>query len=411
MKILKAYKYRLKVSEEDRAKLSRDAGCCRLVWNKILKINESRLLFKLPIIRYCEAAAMLVLWKQSKEYDFLKECHSQVLQQKLKDLDRAYRDGFDKKQPFKRMPTVRKKGVNDSFRYPQGFKIDANQIYLPKIGWIRFFKSRDIKGTQKNVTITRKGRHWFFSVQVELDIADPKTIATSDVGIDLGIKKFAALSTGEYLEPKNNLERLYEKLASRQRKMARKKKGSNNWKKARNKVINVNIKIANVRIDFLHKASTKLSKNHAMIVVEDLKIKNMSKSAKGTMDSPGINVSAKRALNRKILEQGWGIFKRQLKYKMDWNGGLFLAVSPKHTSQKCFVCGYIDPNNRKTQENFCCVKCSHQENADTNAAKNILAAGHAVLACKANFSRSRQQEPLRISDLVADLSCSGFPAL
>ena len=138
-----------------------------------------------------------------------------------------------------------------------------------------------------------------------------------------------------------------------------------------------------------------------MIVVEDLKIANMSHSAKGTMESPGKMVKAKSGLNKSILDQGWGAFKRLLKYKLEWAGGIFLMVNPKYTSQRCSCCGFTAKENRISQSLFYCQSCFYQANADTNAAKNILAAGHAVLACgEAAVLASMKQEPLGIGDLV-----------
>jgi len=118
-----------------------------------------------------------------------------------------------------------------------------------------------------------------------------------------------------------------------------------------------------------------------MIVVEDLKIANMSRSARGTIENPGKQVKAKSGLNKSILDQGWGEFKRQLNYKLEWQGGTFVKVNPRYTSQRCSDCGFVSKDNRLSQSVFRCINCSHAEHADTNAAKNILAAGHAVIAC------------------------------
>ena len=137
-----------------------------------------------------------------------------------------------------------------------------------------------------------------------------------------------------------------------------------------------------------------------MIVVESLKIKNMSKSAKGNLLSPGSRVAAKSGLNKSILDQGWREFVRQLKYKLSWLGGILLEVPAKHTSQTCFVCKHVAQENRKTQSKFCCTKCGHKDNADINAAKNILAAGHAVLACgEKALAFSVKQAPLDAGQL------------
>lgn len=127
----------------------------------------------------------------------------------------------------------------------------------------------------------------------------------------------------------------------------------------------------------------------------------MSKSAKGSMDEPGKNVAAKSGLNKSILDQGWGEFRRQLEYKQDWRGGIFMRVNPKYTSQMCVNCGNIGKNNCVLQSEFCCTACGHHENADIHAAKNVLAAGHAVLACQSNLMRGRKQELLSTRELCS----------
>lgn len=402
MVLKKAYKFRIKPTPEQISRLEQFAGCCRFIWNKALSMSLDRLNNKQYIVWYNEASFWMKLWKQSEEYGFLGECHSQALQQKLKDLDRAFKDGFNKKHPLKRIPKFKKKGINDSFRYPQGFKIDNRRIYLPKIGWVGFFKSQNILGTPKNITISRHGKYWYCAIQVELEKEIPKTKTTSSIGIDMGINKFAAISTGKYVNSANIFRKLENRLAKAQRKLSRKKKFSNNYNKQKKRIQHIHSKIANSRLDFLHKLSTKLSKNHALIVVEALKIKNMSKSAKGDIDEHGRNVKAKSGLNKSILDQGWGLFRTLLKYKLDWNGGIYLEVPPKHTSQKCNKCTYTCKENRRTQGSFKCLKCGYEDNADLNAARNILVAGHAMLACGEDaLATSVNQESLRTSDLVA----------
>jgi putative transposase len=381
MKILKAYQFRLKTTAEIENKFLQFSGCCRSVWNKVLEISLQRLEAKQKIIWYHEADFWVKLWKQSNEYNYLNSCPAQALQQKLKDLDKAFRDGFDKTQILKRMPTFRKRGLHDSFRYPQHFKLDHRRIFLPKIGWVSFFKSQVIAGTPKNVTVRRKAKHWYVSIQTEQERDILLHPATSAIGIDVGIAKFAAISDGEMIEGIAAFKAHEKKLSWLQRMLAKKVKFSMNWRKQKERVSLCFSKIANVRKDFLHKVSTRLSKNHAMIVVEDLKITNMSKSAQGTIEKPGRNVKAKSGLNKAILDQGWGEFKRQLDYKLKWLGGYLVKVSPHYTSQTCSSCGCTLKENRLTQSLFKCIKCFYTDNADTNAAKNILAAGHAVFAC------------------------------
>ncbi len=358
------------------------AGCCRLVWNKALALQKELLTEGKSCMSYNKLAGALKGWKQEDNLLFFKECHSQPLQQTLMNLDRAIKEAFNKTSP-KQFPRFKKKGHRDSFRYPQGFKIDeANRrVYLPKIGWIRYRKSQPITGTPKNITVSKRGDYWYVSIQTEREIPDPLSGATSIVGGDLGIARFLTLSTGEYFKPLNSFKRLEKKLARLQRTLARRVKGSQNWKKIKHKISRLHIRIANTRADYLHKLSHHLSKNHAVVVLEDLKVANMSSSAKGTVEEPGRNVKAKSGLNKAILDQGWHEFKRQLNYKLEWLGGMLVLVAPKNTSRCCPECGYTSGENRKTQSSFVCVECGYKENADFVGALNVLRAGHARIAC------------------------------
>ncbi|MGB4497278.1 MAG: transposase [Methylococcaceae bacterium] len=370
--IRKAFKFRLKVSTETNQKLSVYAGGCRFVWNKALALNLDRLNKKQPILRYDALDFWSKLWKQSDEYGFLKDLPSQVLQQKLMDLDRAFKDAFDKNQPLKRIPVFKRKGQSsDSIRYPQGFKIEQeeNRIFLPKIGWVRYRNSRKIIGTPKNVTVSRKGKHWYVSIQVEYEATILEHKSTSAIGIDMGVKRFATLSDGSFIEPLNSFKKSAEKLATLQRKLKHKKKFSKNWQKQKAKITKHHEQIASARRDYLHKKSTVICENQAVICIEDLKIKNISKAAKLK------NVKQKSGLNKSILDQGWGMFFDMLTYKQDWNGGMVIKVPPHHTSQKCPSCHHIAKENRLTQAEFVCVECGYKNNADVVGAINVLTRG------------------------------------
>ena len=163
--------------------------------------------------------------------------------------------------------------------------------------------------------------------------------------------------------------------------MSPKHKFSNNWKKAKANVQKIHARIGNARRDYLHKATTTISKNHAMVCIEDLQVRNMSKSAAGTTETPGKNVRAKSGLNKAILNKGWFEFRRQLDYKLAWNGGQLVAVSPRNTSRTCPCCGHVAKDNRLSQARFERVECGFEENADLVGAINALRAGHARLAC------------------------------
>ena len=218
-------------------------------------------------------------------------------------------------------------------------------------------------------------------MQVEQEVAEPEHDSKSAVGVDVGIAKFVTLSDGSHLKPLNAFRQHEQRLAIEQRKLARKVNFSENWKKQKAKIQKIHTCIANCRKDFLHKSSTEISKNHAMIAIEDLRVSNMSKSAKGNSEEHGKNVAAKSGLNKSILDQGWYEFRRQLEYKQLWNGGLVVPVPAQYTSQTCPCCSHVSKENRQTQASFECVECGYTNNADIVGALNILERGQRLLAC------------------------------
>lgn len=400
MLIRKAYKFKLKTTQEIEEKLAQFAGCCRFLWNKALALNLRRLEEKQLLMWYQELAFWLTFWKKTEEHSFLKDAHSQSLQQTLKHLEKAFKDGFDSKQSHRRIPKFKKKFLGDSFCYPQGFKFENRRVFLPKIGWMGFHKSQNIEGKQKNLIVKREADGWYISVQVELEIPDPVHPSESSIGIDLGISRLATLSTGKYFKPLHSFRKYEEKLAKLQKKLSSKVKYSKNWRKQKRKIATLHRKIRNSRHDYLHQITREISKNHACVFLEDLKIKKMSQSAKGSVKSPGTNVQAKSGLNKSIIDQGWGLFCTLLNYKLSWLGGILHYLNPQYTSQKCPCCSYIASENRPSQSQFECRKCHYENNADHVGALNILTAGLAVIACQANSKGSRQQEPVGTREVV-----------
>ena len=235
----------------------------------------------------------------------------------------------------------------------------------------------------KNVTVSQSCGKWRVSIQTEREVEQPIPQGGA-VGIDMGIARFATLSNGTFVAPINSFKRHETRLRKAQQALSRKVKFSNNWKKAKARVQRIHSRIGNARRDYLHKTSTAISQNHAMVCIEDLQVRNMSKSAAGSADAPGRNVRAKSGLNKSILDQGWFEFRRQLDYKLAWQGGWLVAVPPQNTSRTCPCCGRVSKDNRQTQARFECVACGFEENADVVGAINVLRAGHARLACEVN---------------------------
>lgn len=402
MKRLQAFKFQLRPGGQQEREMRRFAGACRFVFNRALALQNENHEAGNKYIPYGKMASWLVEWKNATEMQWLKDSPSQPLQQSLKDLERAYKNFFQKRAAF---PRFKKRGQNDAFRYPQGVKLDQenSRIFLPKLGWMRYRNSRQVTGVVKNVTVSQSCGKWYISIQTESEVSTPVHPSASMVGLDAGVAKLATLSDGTVFEPVNSFQKNQKTLARLQRQLSRKVKFSNNWQKQKRKIQRLHSCIANIRRDYLHKVTTTVSKNHAMIVIEDLKVSNMSKSAAGTVSQPGRNVRAKSGLNRSILDQGWYEMRRQLEYKQLWRGGQVLAVPPAYTSQRCACCGHTAKENRLSQSKFRCQVCGYTANADVNGARNILAAGHAVLACgeMVQSGRPLKQEPTEMIQATA----------
>jgi putative transposase len=390
------YRFSLKPTQGEAVLLGRFLGCSRFVWNELLAQNKLRYQRGEKRLGYKAMCEYLVFLKN--ERPFLREVHSQPLQQTLKDLDAAYRRALDPALPA-RFPRFKKRGRRQGIRFPQGFAINGAGVFLPKIGWIGFRRSRHIEGRPTSVTISCDCHGWFLSIQTEREVPVPRHASNSAIGIDLGVARFAALSDGTSVDASNAFEKHRKRLAFLQRRLSRKRKFSANWRKAKARVSRFARTIANIRNDMLHKASTTISKNHAVVVMEDLCITNMTASAKGTPEASGANVRAKSGLNRRISDQGWGEFRRQLGYKLAWAGGELVLVDARNTSRTCTQCGCVSRENRQTQAVFLCTACRHTANADTNAAINILRrAGQVQIACgDSPLGESLKQEAHRVA--------------
>jgi len=415
MQRLQAYKYELLPIGAQKRSMSRFAGSCRFVYNKALALQKERYEAGEKKHGYAALCKLLTQWRASVDTPWLADAPTHPLQQSLKDLERAYTNFFAKRADF---PRFKRKGVRDSFRYPDAKQIkldEANsRIFLPKLGWLRYRNSRNIQGVLRNATVSLRAGRWFVSIQTEREVDKPLPEATSAIGIDVGIARFATFSDGSYLAPLNSFKRHETALRKAQQSLSRKQKFSSNWRKTKRKVQRLHARIGNARHDYLHKATTAISQNHAMVCIEDLQVRNMSKSAAGTSEAPGRNVKAKSGLNKAILDQGWFEFRRQLQYKLDWNGGMLIAVPPQNTSRTCPACGHISKDNRQTQAEFVCVECGYENNADVVGAINILRAGHARLACEVNRAASgQQQEPAEVIQPSgnASLDAVGIPRL
>lgn len=300
----------------------------------------------------------LVKIKSEQETIWLKECHSQVLLCALKNLDTAYNNFYRGNNKY---PQFKKKSNKQSISYPQGIKIETNKVFLPKVGWVKFDKSRDIVGRIKTCTVSKSTTDkYFISIQCEIttDEAKKERIRKETaVGIDLGIKSFAVTSDSEVFENQKHLHKNLRRLRVEQRKLQRCKKGSKRREKQRLVVAKLHEKITNQRNDYLHKLSTYLVEKYGTICVEDLNVEGM--------------LSNKR-LALSIGELGFNSFVRMLEYKCEWRGKNFIKIGRfEPSSKRCHHCGYINHNLTLKDREWICPECGAIINRDYNAALNI----------------------------------------
>lgn len=423
MPSIRAHRFQLRLKSSSERQLRRIAGGLRWIWNQALAEHKRRHAAGEKFASYVDMCKWLTTQRHAPTTAWLSEGPIHPQQQVLKRLDEAYKRFFAKAGGF---PSFKKRGQEPGIRFPdkKQFNLDAanGRIQVPKLGWLRFRMSQPVAGELRNLSLTREGKKWFVSIQVETNETINSLGVPPTLGIDLGLAAFAATSDGALVEPLKALSKQQVRLRRYQRSVSRKTKGSANRRKAVQKLGDLHRKIAHQRSDWLHKLTTNLADSHPVIALEDLRVKNMSASAKGTAVRPGKNVRQKAGLNRGILDAAWGEFARQLTYKVRWRGGQVILVDSAYTSQSCRICKQTSAENRKTQSVFSCVACGHTENADIHAAKNILAraiaqfeearkaAGHAASACgevvrrrrpvKASGAASRKQEPTEARVLV-----------
>ncbi|MEU0153474.1 RNA-guided endonuclease InsQ/TnpB family protein [Micromonospora fulviviridis] len=255
---------------------------------------------------------------------------------------------------------------------------------LPKFGPVRFRWTRPLGGAIRNATVSRDGGRWYISFCVEDGEAEAAANGKPPVGVDRGVAVAVATSDGGLDEREfvtageaARLKRLQQRL-SRSLRVHGRTRGSKRRDATRAQLGRLNARIRARRADFAAQTAVRLVREHGMVAVEDLRIKNMTASAKGSVEQPGRNVRQKAGLNRAILAKRWGGFLLKLEHAARYHGAKIEKVNPAYTSQTCNACKHVASESRKSQAVFRCVACGHQDHADVNAAKNILAAGLAV---------------------------------
>ena len=354
----RGYKFRLYPDKVQESSLRQQCGSCRFLWNYYLADNQSMYDLDRKFKFYNSMATELPLLKEM--FPFLKDVFSQSLQQTLRHLERAIKDGYKKDKGFPNFK--RKTDFSDSFTVPQKFRIMKNHIFIPKVGEIKFKKHRNICGKVKNVTVSQDGSHWYVSICTETrDRSKPRVLNTSNVvGIDLGIKSFAVISDG-VSHPKIDNPKILRKhelkLKKLQRWLSRKKDGSNNKLKNKIKIQNLHRKIRNKRDDFLHKETHSMIAKYDGFICEDLNVKGMVKNHK---------------LAKSISDCGWGKFTTFLKYKADWNGKLYYEIGRFMASTKtCSHCHTVNHNLTLSDRTWTCVSCNTFHDRDDTASDNV----------------------------------------
>lgn len=357
---MKAVKVRLYPTEQQKEIITSQIGAARYVYNRTLALRKfayERFGMKVGKFNFIKHITKL---KTKENTSWLKEADSQALQQSVANMDSAYQHFF-KGGGYPKFKS--RHHTRQSFQYPQRVKVEGSKVYLPKVGWVNCKGLRDdIQGKIKTVTVVYEAYQYHASILFDTGDIDVRPNNGKAVGLDVGVVKVVTDSNGRQVAPLD-LVRELSRLRTRAQQLSRKKKGSNNRAKAKARLAKQNLRIANMRKDFLHKLSRQYSENQT-VVVEDLKIKNMTKSAKGTEEKPGKNVAQKRGLNRSITQQSWGLFFELLEYKLKENGGQLIKVAPEFTSQTCNECGHVSKENRLSQSQFVCTACGHKANAD-----------------------------------------------
>lgn len=362
MKVRRAWRFELDPSNSVHTLLAKHAGTARFAWNWSLKRRIERFETqggKEKFTNAIEEHRELNLLKPS-EFPWMYEVSKCAPQEALRDLDRAFRAFWSRRKEGVGFPKFKKKfRSKDSFRLTGSIKVQDRYVKLPRLGTIRLKErvSGRVRGEILSATVSRVADRWFVSLTTYENHPDPTPNEGFAVGVDLGIKTFAVCSDGKKIESPKALQRAQAVLRRAQQAHSRKTKGSRNRRKSAQKIAKIHMRVANVRRDFLHKVTTELAKTKSIVVIEDLNVKGMIKN---------------HCLSSKIMDAGWGEFRRQLVYKTEWYGSKLVVADRWYPSSKrCSDCGFTLKKLALSEREWVCHQCGVTHDRDENASINL----------------------------------------
>ena len=360
MKVIqKTYKFRLYPNKEQEKMLANYFGSVRFVYNHFLAKRKEQYEQTRKSSNYYEQAKELTAMKKTEAFSWLKEINSQTLQHALRHLETAYVNFFKGRTRF---PRFHSKKHGGSFAVPQYFKVEGNRIFIPKFkGGIRFAKSQDVLGELRNMTVSvTPGGKYYVCIMAHVEVGDLEKTNLS-VGIDLGLKDFVITSNGDRYSSNKFIKKYSKKLATMQKHLSRKKKGSGSWNRQRIKVARLQEKITSCRNDKLHKISVELIRRYDVVCCEDLNVKGMVKN---------------HHLAKAVSDASCGTFVTMLEYKAKWYGKELVKIGRFYPSSKtCHHCGHVKEDLSLEDRYYTCPNCGELIDRDLNAAKNILDEG------------------------------------
>ena len=358
--MLKAYKYRLKPTKEQRIFFEKSFGCVRFIYNWALAKRIEAYQNEGKRINAVDLCKMLTDLKKEEGMEWLKEVSNECLQQSIRNLDSAFTRFFREKKRFPKFKSKHKSRAAYKAINSVAVDLDNNRIRLPKIGWVKLSENRKFEGDVRSVTVSKtKTDKYYVSVLVEdgkeLPSKEPITYEGT-IGIDVGIKDFAVCSNGDVYQNPKYLEKATDRLKIIQKRFSKSKKGGNRYERLRKQLARQYEKVTNQRTDFLHKVSTKLVRENQAIIIEDLNIDGMMKNHK---------------LARSIGSVGWATFFSMLEYKCEWYGKTLIRIGRFEPSSKMCECGYINRKLKLSDRKWTCPKCGTTNDRDLLAARNI----------------------------------------